>query len=511
MARWTTCPVCGAGWRQATATFCGRCGAHLSTLPGGPHPQRRLVSRTGRRFRRLAPSVLLLATPVAAVVVGSLHGAAPEEEPPVASSIEVQLPAPGARATTRERDAARSRLTCEPRGCEQWRLAVAGPLEDITVNGRWIAAIDGTRLRVRGATRSDPFGGGWAVDLREVTTAAGHPVIAVTDDGRVRVRDLVVAADGTVVIAQPDGLVAVGRDGTARWHRAVDRLRSIHLRDGHVLVFAAPASPGGRSSDHALAVAMTDGSITWQQPAGRPLPGTGDGILTLHPDGTMALLDPTAGTVRWKRDLDHPRWARVEGPWVVVGRQEHGSLLLDAATGELVARHPDRIPLGRMHHGAGIVVGTWLHLAADGQPSDQVSVTAWDQAGNRLWDHPLPDRGNDPCCVVTLPWADGTVVIGRPVPSGAAWTLLDAATGTVRTPPMPEPPSLPDRPRDAPRWSPSTVGHLYVDHAADTLWLASGDGQVTIHTADEVTLVSANPVILARGGELIGLRLIRDG
>lgn len=512
MARRTTCPDCGADWRRATARFCGRCGAGLATTGESDRGQRRAAAPAHRSVRLLATGLAILAMLAVAVAVEAVRGAAPEVDgPPAAGATEVRLPPPASLGTAREPDASGGHLTCEPRGCEQWRLRLAGPLEGVAVTGRWIAVVDGTRLRVRGATRSDPFGGGWAVDLREVTTAEGRPVAAVTDDGRVRLRDLVVTADGTVVLAQPDGLFAVGRDGTVRWHRVVERLRSIHLRDDHLVVFAAPASAGGRSSDDALAVSVADGSLVWRQAAGRPLPGAPDGILTLHPDGTMALLDPAAGTARWERNLDGARWARVEGPWVVVGRRERGSLLLDGATGEILERHPDRIPLGRMQHGAGIAVGAWLHLAVDGQPTDEVSVTAWDADGERLWDRSLPDRIDDPCCVVALPWTDGTVAIGRPVPSGAAWTILDAATGTLRAPPAPRPPNLPDGTRAAPLRPPSAVGRVYVDQDADTLWLASGAGQVTVRAAADVTVVSVDPVILARRGELVGLRLIGAG
>lgn len=421
-------------------------------------------------------------------------------------------------------------LDCQPRGCEQWRVRLAGELQEFAVTSRWIAVIDGSRLRVRGTDRSDPGGSGWTTDLREVRTPDGHPALAEAPDGSVPVTALAVADDGTILAGQRDRIVALSPGGDLRWSAGVNQLRAVQVHAERVVVFSAPDGRPDSSLERATSRSLADGALGWSSHTGRPLEGATAGLLALGPSGRLELIDPGTGAVRWDLDLQGPRWARVEGPWIVANRgRSDEALIIDGDSGEVLQRYDGLVPLGGIQRRDGVAVGSWLRTdrgdttdpdatapdpdtTATGDRTDgRVVVIAWDDAGTELWQHEIPVALDGPCCVIALPWSQGAVAIGRPGAPDEGWGFRDAATGHARASDTIDPPSLPLQATSRSGRPSPRIGGVFAATDGSTLWLAAGGGTATVRGAAGAALVSIDPPVLVRPGELIGLRLIPAG
>ncbi len=526
MAGRTVCPNCGTSWPKATARFCGRCGLALGAAG--------VSSSTGSGSRTAGVGVLVVGLLVlVGAIVGGLPGIETSSTPTADAAADVRLPdrdvreptgAPSANGPTDPRprtdpdaggdrpdEGPAGRLRCEPQGCAQWRVRLTDDLEAFAATSRWIAVADGPRLRVRGTDRSDPGGGGWAIDLREVT-ADGQPVASVAASGRVIITALAIGADGTVLVAQPDRIFAVATGGSVRWQRDIHQLRAIELTDDHVVVMSAPEGRPDSALERATSLSLSDGSTAWALETGKPVSGSPFGLLTLGPDDVLRLLDVATGDLRWEKNLGSPRWARVEGPWVVAssGARDE-ALILDGATGEVLQRHTDLVPLGRVQRGGGVAVASWLQRTAGDQPASYVVVTAWDDRGTPLWARQLPIDAGDRCCIIALPWRDGTVAMGRTATPDEGWTIVDALTGAPRSLAEAEHPDLPLSTRGPSRQPTLQTTTLIVTRDANTLYLASGEGIATVRNAGDVEMAATEPPVIFRLGELIGLRLDAAG
>ncbi len=403
-------------------------------------------------------------------------------------------------------------LVCEPRGCEQWRVRLSGELQQVAVTDRWLAVVDSTRLRVRGTDPANPGGNASAIDLRAIRTSDGEPILAETPDGRVPVVELAIADDGTIVIGQRDRVLALEPDGDLRWAAGANQLRAVEVHDDRVVVFSAPDGRPDSSLERATSRSLEDGAVAWTSHTGRPLDGAPFGLLTLGPSDRLELIDPGTGAVRWGVDLEAPRWARVEGPWVVANRgRSDETLLLDGATGEVLQVYADLVPLSGIQWSDGVAVGTWLRADDTDRTVGQVVVIAWDGNASELWRREIPVELDGPCCAIALPWAQGTVAIGRPAAPEDGWEFLDAATGQPRDPDGIDPPLLPLHASDRSDQAPPRVSTMFAATDGDTLWLAAGAGTATVQGAAGSSLVSVDPPVLVRPGELIGLRLIPAG
>lgn len=547
MRRSRSCPVCAWSGETSSARFCGRCGAVLdplsassadatgagATVSGQGAPR----GRTGRRApwrSRIAVAAGVGTVGIVIVATSVLTtGTTPAAD--LTDDLAIELPGPGtvprasgdtgpdgtatgdgpdggsstadAPAETRGRA-----LDCQPRGCEQWRVRLAGDLQDLAVTSRWIAVVDGSWIRVRGTNRSDPGGGGWTTDLREVRRPDGDPALAEQPDGRVPITALAIADDGTTVIGQRDRIIALGPGGDLRWSAGANQLRAVQLHADRVVVFSAPDGRPDSSLERATSRSLADGTIGWSSQTGRPLEGASFGLLTLGPSDRLELIDPGTGTVRWGLDLEGPRWARVDGPWIVANRgRSDETLLLDGDSGEVLQVYADLVPLGGIQRRDGVAVGSWLRTDATDRTAGHVVVIAWDDDGAELWQRGFPVDLDDPCCVIALPWSQGTVAIGRPASPDDGWRFLDASTGHPRARDGIDPPGLPLHASDRSDQAPPRIGNVFAATDGDTLWLAAGDGTATVLGAAGSSLVSADPLVLVRPGELIGLRLVPAG
>ncbi len=568
MRRSRSCPQCAWSGGTGSARFCGRCGALLDRSPSssgsdgvvsGHRAARGGGARRIRQRHRIAVAAGVSA--IGIVVVAGVLITGPTPGGVSTDDLAIDLPgpgtvppageatgpdatgpdatAPGDAATPEQRDGGdtadgragtRGRgLDCQPRGCEQWRVRLAGELQELAVTSRWIAVIDGSRLRVRGTNRSDPGGSGWTTDLREVRTPDGDPALAEAPDGRVPVTALAIADDGTILAGQRNRIVALGPGGELRWSAGVNQLRAVQVHAERVVVFSAPDGRPDSSLERATSRSLADGALGWSSHTGRPLEGATFGLVTLGPSDRLELIDPGTGAVRWDLDLQGPRWARVEGPWIVANRgRSDEALLIDGDSGEVLQSYDGLVPLGGIQRRDGIAVGSWLRTDGDGTPDPtvtttgttatagdrtdgQVVVIAWDDAGTELWQREIPVALDGPCCVIALPWSQGTVAIGRPGAPDEGWRFRDASTGHARDPDTIDPPSLPLQATSRSGQPSPRIGSVFAATDGRTLWLAAGGGTATVQGAAGASLVSIDPPVLVRPGELIGLRLIPAG
>jgi hypothetical protein len=546
MRRSRSCPTCAGIWEDASARFCGRCGAPLDpaavearsirrTVRGSPGAGERATGRTvaGWPTRWVVTAVGVVAG-LSILVAGipvpieTADGSTADVELPDRNAVGSAVGDPGTAGradddvpTDVRSDGGRRRgLHCEPQGCEQWRVRLAADLQDFAVTSRWIAVVDGPWLRVRGTNRTDPGGGGWAIDLRELETPDGDTAVTMDPDGQVTVAELEIADDGTIVLGQRDRVLAVGPGGELAWQAGVTQVRSLELHGDRVVVFSAPEGRPDSSLERATSRSLEDGTVGWSSHTGRPLVGAASDLLTLGPNDLLERLDPETGEARWGIDLEGPRWVRAEGPWVVANRgRSDEALILDSATGEVLQVYDGLVPLGGIQRREGIAVGTWLQRGDDAPATAQVVVTAWDDTGNELWRRRIPVSLDDPCCVFALPWIDGTVAIGRPATRtpnpdpnpDRGWTFVDERTGEPRYLRRFDHPPLALRAAEPSDPFPPRVGRVFTATDGDTLWLTSGSGTTAVRGAAGASLVSAEPPVLVRPGELIGLRLIPAG
>lgn len=533
--------MCSEVPEATSARFCGRCGAVIgqsfvtpgTTTPGDGGTAHRDGARRLLPRHRVTVAVVGSIGMVVVVATVLATGATPATD--TTDDLAVELPQPGmvpqtaddaapdgGTATTDRLDGDITRapqagdqgrsLGCEPRGCEQWRVRLAGELQEVAVTDRWLAVVDSTRLRVRGTDPTNPGSNASAIDLRGIRTSDGEPALAEAPDGRVPVIELAIADDGTVLIGQRDRILALGPGGEFRWAAGANQLRAVEVHDDRVVVFSAPDGRPDSSLERATSRSLDDGAVAWTSHTGRPLDGATFGLLTLGPSDRLELIDPGTGAVRWGIDLEGPRWARLEGPWVVANRgRSDESLLLDGATGEVLQVYADLVPLRGIQRRDGVAVGTWLRADDTDRTAGQVVVIAWDEDGSELWRHEIPVQLDGPCCAIALPWAQGTVAIGQPAAPEDGWEYLDAATGQPRDPGGIDPPLLPLHASARSDQAPPRVGSMFAATDGDTLWLAAGAGTATVQGAAGSSLVSVDPPVLVRPGELIGLRLIPAG
>lgn len=159
-------------------------------------------------------------------------------------------------------------------------------------------------------------------------------------------------------------------DGRVVWERHGGR-SSRPVVDGGVVAVVEAVS--GRAVLRAYRIA--DGEVAWATPVASPLqetaaPAAGPaGLVVAGELGTIALVDPRSGRLRWERRLAAADVAVLESP--VVGRSEivvplalSSLAVLRAADGSVVELLPEGIAVGPASTGAAFVTGwRWVDPA----------------------------------------------------------------------------------------------------------------------------------------------------
>lgn len=314
-----------------------------------------------------------------------------------------------------------SRLTCEPAGCERWRIQ-DGSLGRLTVGDDalvyvdidqlTVVDVDTARIRYQGpieladgqppespprATHVDddllvlaydgqvaalePANGRlvWSVDTggSPAQMLSGHDgdlfATGVTDD-----------TDGSALVGSRPGtsITVVSADGRMRWQDEVD------------MVVAWPwieSSPTGQAEDDILLVvdgdelvrrSLTDGRSHWRRSVGpgQQLVGWQPPILS-HPDtDELEVVDTATGEPRSHFVSADPAWAHPLGPWVQVGTDD-AIHVHDPDTGRELFRRERADGVMPGYPGRAVEVGdgadariavAWSHTGADVPPSIEV-------------------------------------------------------------------------------------------------------------------------------------------
>lgn len=528
------CPTCAARWDEATARFCGRCGAtlerpdptasHRDAAPTAPRPplgRARLILAAG-----LGAAILVAAA--AAASTGAVDDEARPRDP------RVSLPEAGAlgvagRASPEQQEALDrfdpDRRACRPHGCEAWRLTLEDPSGLVAVDEHWLVAVDGSTLRRRPARGSGSLDDGdettehdltWLVRRQGGGEIAGDPV------------DLAVARDGTALLLWPELLAAIGPDGESwlairspssfahdictscstiptssgtAWH--------VEARAGHVVVISdLPAdAPDATDRQRLTGLDLTDGVALWQRDdlvAREFLPA---GLAATARDGSLQLIDTSSGRTRWRRPVGPDARVQVSpGPWVVAGVVgEPGAVLLDVHTGREVATRPDTRLLTPIQPLGGLWGAAWVRESDRAGREPQVAFVALDDAGQERWRVRLGSPVRGVCCPAAVPWHDDTVAILDPGTAPDAWIIVDAATGQRRDGPEVDPPELPGDPDlgrvDVP---PHAPGRL-IRRSSQEVAVVTRDGAASLSALGDLEVVSVDPLVVRQGSQLLAI------
>lgn len=539
------CPTCGTRWEAPTARFCGRCGTALLDPDVGPDLGRHTGARAGShassggRPRNAAPAVARSLPGRARVVLGTGLGAAiviaaaaatatgEVDDVPEPADTEVALPDPGGQALagrpSPEQQAALDRFdpdrrSCRPRGCEAWHLVLEDTTGPLDVDGDWLAVVDGSTLRrrpTRGAASLPGATGTIDDDLTALVRRkvdgelAGDPV------------DLAVGPDGTALVLWPDLLAAFSRAGDtwlaipssigAAWH--------VEARGDHAVVLSdlpPDRTPEATDGHRLTGLDLADGTTRWQRDDLIPREFLPAGLAATDAEGALQLVDTSTGRTRWRRPVDPDARVQVSpGPWVVasgIGTNEdadadtaEGAVLLDVQTGQQVATRPEtRLltpiqPLGKLWGAA------WVQASDQRAGGPWVTFVALDDDGRERWRVRLGSPVGGACCPAALPWQDDTVAILDPGTVTDAWVIVDAATGQRRDLPVADHPELSGGPAVGRIYVPPEAPDRLIRRSPREVAVLTRDGTASLSAAEDLEVVSTDPLVVRQGPHLLGI------
>ncbi|TVR34151.1 MAG: hypothetical protein EA388_09780 [Nitriliruptor sp.] len=328
------CRSCAATWDDATARYCGRCGAQLPgrvRAASARHHRTTTARWTGGPGRPAALALSLLAV---AVVVGGAATVLSAGEPAPTGEREVVLPAPEELPAPGSPDqplaagpALPAASACEPDGCALWEAAT-GPGEVTVTSQRTVYHVQPTEL-----TRLDASDGRieWRRSLldREGADATGHPAVFPLD------HDLLLLAFGR----RGEVEFRWTGDGKLLWQTQVHAsfVSSARLVGGVVVI--AGASAEGRRADGPPASSFVTGidretrEVLWRREVDTLVGEAGALTLVRDLGGRLAGLDAATGEPRWSMGVD-PAAAILPGERFVVVAGSRSIGVIDGQTGD---------------------------------------------------------------------------------------------------------------------------------------------------------------------------------
>lgn len=312
---------------------------HLSTVDG---TRSRLLTGLG-----IAVAGMALAAVAAVSVLGS-----PDDAAPMAADTEVELPTPSEVAGRTEGDVSRTRLGCDPVGCERWRSGAVAyrPVvvsDELAVHlgrselvgydvedGRQLWRQPSPEDREVDPRSSALSGQGLAVVWGEPPApgSVGQPAVVSVHDpvdgthrididaGLEQVYELEWVDDRLVAVGLPTDAphgdpVVVGISPTWEivWRHEVQQPPLLLPEDGAVLL------PG----EGVTLIDVADGQTRWHV-RGRLVSASGAGgeLIVVDPASGVRVVDPATGSTLQTIAVEHAVHAEQLGPWIAVATPE---------------------------------------------------------------------------------------------------------------------------------------------------------------------------------------------
>ena len=500
--RSVSCSDCGSTWPAATARFCGRCGAPLRLPVASPSSGPRRRHAGGRRTLQVLATVLvsaaavLLLTSVPAMVEPLTQRVADGTD---GAGGEVALPPPG---QLEETDRPRSRptpdpMSCRPSDCVAWRTRLDTRDGAVAVTGGLVVALVGEDHRLV-ALDAETGERRWETAVRR-TPALERRSAEDREERRWRL----FPTDGGVFVTGPGWVRLIDAEGRHDWSAPalLDTWWS-RTTDGTVL-FHGQASRGleGREPhEHLIAYDLASGRPRWERHVSatpRFLEEV-DALVALTGPGQLGRLDLGTGQVRWEVDVAGG-WAPSIGSQVLATLPDGRRMLVDPAEGEL--RSPPFSQEGEIY-GLRSVGDLHVVMVVEADPAQRrrsdgtrIEVTALDDDAQVRWRHRSTYlHGGGDCCPSLALEAGEVVLRGNQVE-----LVLDASNG--------------ERLRVARRSEPTGDERVttlpdgaQVTQLPDGVEINTGEETLTVQGDPEAWVVSSEPVVVANGHELLGLR-----
>ncbi len=529
------CPACARPIRSRNARFCGWCGSPLAGM-SGPEGRAFLPTDarrdTTRRTVVVAITLLVAAGAVAIVRSADLAGGSARERTQDVDLTDETTGAPLEAAGEVGEDqlaelrarAAGSRLRCEPRGCERWRLTLGAEWARIGTTEGHVLFLRDRRFATGGdapTDSDDPATQLLVIDARtgeEVVrrelairpaprgTQPGSFAAAVTPDG------IALAFDGTIMALDLQGLI--------RWQERLTDEPIWYLRShgNRLFVFAgdlrfrrtgsdAVPTPWEAGRVHVLDGAS--GAVLWS--AAGELSGTlddevavlsaavGEGFVTRAHD-----LDD--GRVRWERATAQVLHTAPERGLVLLanGKDGPGDVLIDAHTGaEILALDGSLVTTMDQADGRSYLLIDAAPRDDDARgpvvhgPDSDLVVLALDAQGQPLWRTEVETlyagyaRLSTADDLLVLIGERGAVV-GFDLTTGEAQEVRPGLGGSA----------------DAPVWT-DADGRV-IRPTADGMRIRSEAGWVEVHGEHGAWLVADDPLLVTDGATLLAVDLVPD-
>ncbi len=528
--RQSACPECARAIHGRAARFCGWCGAPVSDVTDRNDEAGRAASDRDGEPRPVLPVAIVLLVAAGAVavlqsagLVGRSSGARSHDVDLTDEVTGAPLEATGEVSEERLDElrarAAGSRLRCEPRGCERWRLTLGEEWARIGTNDGHVLFLRDRRFGAGGDASTDPSGP--ATELLVVDVRTGDELVrrelAIPAAPRGSRPGSFAAAvtPGGIALALDGRIVSLDLEGVIRWQQPLTDEPIWYLRahGDRLFVFAGDLSFRATRSDavptpwEAGRMYVLDGgsgALLWSAPG--DLTGTLDdevAVLTTSVGeafmtGAHELDD---GRVRWERATDDVVRTTPQRSHVVLtsGHEGVSYILIDAHTGaEILALEGALVTtMDRADGRSYLLIDRAVRddearePVVHGGDSDLV-VLALDADGRPLWRTEVEAA---PTGYARLATSDDLLILigergavaGFDLTSGEEQVVEPDLTGTT----------------DAPVWT--DADGRSIRPTADGVRIDSEAGWVRVHAEHGAWLIADDPLLVTDGTAVLAV------
>ncbi len=531
--RQLACPACARAIRGRAARFCGWCG---SPLAGATDPEGHAFLPTdprkdASRLTIMVAITLLVAAGSVAIVrsadlVGGSRHARTQDVDLTDEATGAPLEAAGEvgeeqLAELRAR-AAGSRLRCEPRGCERWRLTLGEEWARIGTTDGHVLFLHDRRFSTGGDAPTDS--GDPATQLLVIDARTGEEVVRRELAIRPAPRGTqpgsfaATVAPGGIALALDGTVVALDLEGVIRWQERLTDEPIWYLRShaDRLLVFAGDLSFRRTGSD-ALPTPGAAGRLHVLDPGSGAVLWSAAGELSGTLDDEVAVLSASVGEgfvtrahdlddgrVRWERATAQVLHTAPERGLVLLanGRDGPGDVLIDAHTGaEILALDGTLVTTMDQADGRSYLLIDSATRDDDARgpvvrgPDSDLVVLALDAQGQPLWRTEVETlyagyaRLSTSDDLLVLLGERGAVV-GFDLATGEAQKVNPGLGGSA----------------DAPVWT-DADGRV-IRPTADGMRIGSEAGRVEVHGEHGAWLVADDPLLVTDGATLMAVDLV---
>jgi hypothetical protein len=383
-------------------------------------------------------------------------------------------------------------LTCAPEGCAVWSATVAGGERRPTATAEdLLVVLEPTELRaVDVATGVDRW-------RRPAADLLGGDTTAL----------LRADADG-VVTATSARVTLLDLDGQVRWQETSSgwNVWRVELLPDHVVLLGSTPR-GGSPFDRVVVLDRADGRELWtREMAALHLSDPDAGLVVDAGEGRISAHDPTDGELRWGLDRASPGTVTRMGAWLAAA-DDLGVHVLDPATGEVVTWLEGQVR-DHLEVSGGTVL---LQRVPDPRLARRVGVPATrlvglDGRGRVRWQRSVETRETGRCCTRLLPTGPDTAALV----SYDLTVRFDPRSGHDRR--MPDA----DDGRTLRLGDDEVVvlddGTVVFGDPDGLRLVPPGPDQPVVEVAGtDLEVLHADPPVVARGGDLVGLRVPGQG